>query len=323
MVPGKDNLWLNSPTLIALLLVWGNRQQLGWLQPPASTFFPSPPLLPPPPFLTSNCQHHGLGSKTARRRRKVGPRKLGGEGDSLGGVRGVGGSGHIPPGCTGQQTWSRDVFKEDIWVEQESGPRAGVRLVMLCQVLSIFWRCSGCSLGWCPPYSNHAASSFLPLIKKKSQPQTYFSSPCQSTPQLLILQTHKDFARGFQRKTTAFLLLLDVWPLQMGWAALAKFLKMLYLDYSRNPNKWSNTIAGDSQLSVHTPPKFLVPLFVGKSRKLESKGGRPLKKKKKSHGFLNTWDCSQCVIFRGTQHQFQWDFKRTVIKMLLNRHMYS
>lgn len=60
---------------------------------------------------------------------------------------------------------------------------------------------------------------------------------------------------------------------------------MLYLEYSRNPNKWSNTIAGDSQLSVHTPPKFLVPLFVGKSRKLESKGGRPLKKKKKISRF--------------------------------------
>lgn len=41
MVPGKDNLCLNSPTLIALLLVWGNRQQLGWLQPPASALPPS------------------------------------------------------------------------------------------------------------------------------------------------------------------------------------------------------------------------------------------------------------------------------------------
>jgi len=55
---------------------------------------------------------------------------------------------------------------------------------------------------------------------------------------------------------------------------------MLYLEYSRNPNNWSNTIAGDSQLSVHTPPKFLVPLFVGKSRKLESKGGKTITKKK-------------------------------------------
>lgn len=54
---------------------------------------------------------------------------------------------------------------------------------------------------------------------------------------------------------------------------------MLYLEYSKNPNNWSNTIAGDSQLSVHTPPKFLIPLFVGKSRKLESERGKTIKKR--------------------------------------------
>lgn len=94
---------------------------------------------------------------------------------------------------------------------------------------------------------------------------------------------------------------------------------MLHLEYSRNPNNWSNTIAGDSQLSVHTPPKFLVPLFVGKSRKPESKGGKTIKKKKKeSHGFVNAWDCSQRIAFRGTRHRVQGDFKGEVLTMLLS-----
>lgn len=62
-------------------------------------------------------------------------------------------------------------------------------------------------------------------------------------------------------------------------AAPARFWGMLYSEYSRNPNNWTNTATGDSQLSVHAPGKFLVLLAVGKSRKLESERGEVVKKR--------------------------------------------